>query len=306
MASKLKTSTSTFVLYKMENPSMPEESQWVEKSSYLSSINHYDGNENIIRSASYRAEGELSELYEYRYDEDNNLIEEICYFEEDVIAEHRFYTWNEKKQCTSEKCLFSENDIETLTLFTYTEDGKLSEKSQMGSDGEIEEKETFSYQNGQLVRASLEDEEGKLMWEKVYEYEGDGLLSTLQHISENEYENFQQDFYYDNKGNLEKTLKYNFKQELIERIIYQHNESGQLLQTEEETVTNKKISRFQYDDKGNQIKQEEYNNEGVLTTSIERTFNDEKKIIESLVYIFDPKENLHQMYAYTYEYEMQD
>jgi hypothetical protein len=290
----------------MENPSMPEETEWVEKSTYLASFNQYDENENILRSESYRSEGELSELYEYRYDENGNLIEEICYFEEDVVAEHRHYTWNDKKQCISEKCLFVENDVESLTQFSYAEDGKLAEKAIMGYDGEIEEKETFTYIDGKLSTAALFDEEGNRIWEKIYEYEGDGLISTLEHISADEHDNFQQDFYYDNKGNLEKTLKYNCKQELTEKSIYQYDDSNQVVQLEEETVGNKKTSRFQYDEKGNQIKQEEYNNDGILITSIERNFNPEKRILESLVYIYDPKDNLHQMYAYKYEYEFQD
>ena len=58
-----------------------------------------------------------------------------------------------------------------------------------------------------------------------------------------------------------------------------------------------------YDEKGNTLKQEEFNDDDTLVSSLERTFDEEGNLIESLAYIQSPEDDTRQMYATKYEYE---
>ena len=81
------------------------------------------------------------------------------------------------------------------------------------------------------------------------------------------------------------------------------DDKGNIIELHEENQKGMKTTRMTYDDNNNQIKQEEFNREEVLTSSIERSFNADNKIMESVVYTQDPVDGVQQMYAYKYEYE---
>lgn len=303
MDQKIKTIKGIYVNYSMEDPSRPSETEWIEANSYTSSLNEYDNNGNLIKSSSYTHGEEVHELYEYIYDANNNLIEELCYFDENELAEHKFISWNENNLCTTEKVIYMEDGSENTTYFTYNENNLLIEKKVMDQDDELEEYDTYDYENDKLVSEKKYDHDKKPVYTKKYNYDADGNMTQYEYSSPDEYEYQKLEYYYNENGDREKTLRYNHKNQLIEKNSMQFDDKGNVTELFEENQKSNKITRLYYDDNNNQIKQEELNEDEILITSIERTFNADNKLIESLVYSQDPVDGLQQMYAYKYEYE---
>ena len=110
MSRKVKSIQNTQVNYSMENPSKPDETEWIESSSFVSSMVEYDLHGNTIKTASYSEHGGVHELFEYSFDEQNRLAEEICYFDEDEVAEHKFISWDGNKR-VSERITYQEGEI---------------------------------------------------------------------------------------------------------------------------------------------------------------------------------------------------
>jgi hypothetical protein len=287
----------------MEDPSKPAETEWIETSSYTSSLNEYDIQGNMMKSSSFNHEQEIHEYYEYIYDSNNSLVEELCYFDEDELAEHKFINWNENNLCTSEKVIYQEDGSENTFHYTYNEKNLLIEKKVLDQDGELEEINTFEYDDDKLICEKKVDCDMKPVYTKKYKYDENGNVLEYEYSSPDPYEFVRYEYFYNEKGEREKSLRYNHKNQLIEKNLMEYDEKGNLIELTEENQRSNKITRFSYDDNNNQIKQEEFNQEEILITSIERTYNADNKLIESVIYTQDPADGVQQMYAYKYEYE---
>lgn len=57
MSRNVKSIQNTQVNYSMENPSKPDETEWIESSSFVSSMVEYDLHGNTIKTASYSEHG---------------------------------------------------------------------------------------------------------------------------------------------------------------------------------------------------------------------------------------------------------
>jgi hypothetical protein len=306
MTQKIKSIKGIHISYSMEDPSKPAETEWIETSSFISSLNEYDIEGNIIKSTSFNQEQEVHEYYEYVYDSDQNPIEELCYFDENELAEHKFITWNDNKLRASEKVIYQEDGSANTTYFTYNEENLLIEKKVLDQDDEVEEIDTFDYENGKLICEKKTDNDKNTVYTKKYKYDEKGNLTDYEYSSPDPYEFLRYEYFYNEKGEREKILRYNYKNQLVEKNFIEFDDKGNIIELDEENQRGQKITRMTYDENNNQIKQEEFNHEEVLTTSIERTFNADNKIVESVVYTQDPEDGVQQMYAYKYEYEYWD
>jgi hypothetical protein len=303
MSQKIKSVKGIHINYSMEDPSKPAETEWIETSSYISSQNEFDIQGNIVKSSTFNHEQEIHEYYEYIYDTHNNLIEELCYFDEDELAEHKFIYWDENNLCTSEKVIYQEDGSENTSYFTYNEKNLLTEKKVLDQDDELEEIDTYEYENDKLICEKKVDCDKKFVYTKKYKYDENNSISEYEYSTPDPYEYVKYEYFYNEKGEREKSLRYNHKNQLIEKNLMEFDEKGNLIELSEENQRSNKITRFSYDDNNNQIRQEEFNQEEVLTTSIERTYNTDNKLIESVVYTQDPTDGIQQMYAYKYDYE---
>jgi hypothetical protein len=303
MDQKIKTIKGIYVNYSMEDPSKPAETEWIEANSYTASLNEYDKNGNLIKSSSYTHGEEVHEFYEYTYDADNNLTEELCYMDENELAEHKFITWNEQKLPAVEKVVYQEDGSENTTYFAYNENKLLTKKKVVDQDDELEEYDTYEYENDRLICEKKFDSDKNLVFTKKYNYDEDGNMTAYEYSSTDEYDYQRSEYYYNENGERVKTLRYNYKDQLIEKNIVQFDDKGNITELIEENQRSNKITRLYYDDNNNQIKQEEFNEDEILITSIERTFTTDNKLMESLVYTQNPEDGVQQMYAYKYEYE---
>ena len=170
MSQNLKSIKSIHINYSMENPSKPSETEWIESSTFIASLNEYDKNGNLIKASSYNQGNEIHEYYEYIYDSDNNLIEELCYFDENELAEHKFIIWNTDKLRISEKVIYMEAGSENITHFSYNSSNLLIEKHVVDHDNELEELDIYEYMNEKLILERKFDYENKPVYSKKYNY----------------------------------------------------------------------------------------------------------------------------------------
>lgn len=285
----------------MIDPSNPSETEWTEKNTMLSSIQEFDLNDNLVKCISYNQQTEIEEFYEYRYDSDNRLIEEVCFFDEDEIAEQKFIEYNEAGNIKLEKILYADSS-ESIIFYFYNQDQKLIEKKVVNQEEETEEVEKFEYQGKQLIREIFYDTAGKILQEKSYEYNNQDKVSVFNFHGNEEEEAYRFEYFYNDNNDRIKSLKYNAAEQLVEKILYDYDEMGNLVKIYEENPFSKKATRIHYDESKNQVKHEEFNGDEQLILEINRTYDESNNLTDSLVYIYDPIENLHQMYAYKYEH----
>lgn len=301
MEKKIKSTKEYRISYAMENPSNPEETDWFEKDAFLSALTEYDQNGNVLKTMGYNHAGEINEHYVYKYDENGNLTEELNYFDEQELAEHRFFKYNEAGKVSEEKVIYMEGGENIITFF-YDEQGNLTRRMQTDVDCEIEETETLDFINGKLVLAVQTDGENTLMSKREYAYNEDGKITSYIFTAADEDGSFRTEYYYDEKGIREKTLKYNSKGQLVEKNLFTTDDQDNVIEIYEEDTRSIKTTRFTYDEDNKIIKQEEYNKDEELLMSIERTYNEDGKLAESLVYTQDPVEKIRSMFATKYEY----
>ncbi|HNW89913.1 MAG TPA: hypothetical protein PKN48_09640 [Bacteroidales bacterium] len=302
MEKKIQNTKNYRINYAMENPLNPDETDWYEKDSFLSSLTEYDQNGNTLKTLSYNHAGEIIEHYVYKYDEKNNLIEEINFFDENEIAEHRFFQYNESGKPVEEKIVYLEGG-ENFIKFFYDEKGNLTKRVQSDVDGEIEETEILEFMDGKLLRAVLTDGENNEMSRREYTYNDDGKMISYTFTSADPDSNFRTEYFYDENGSREKTLRYNSNNQLIEKNLFTTDENDNVTELYEEDPRSAKTTKFTFDENNNIVKQEEFNTNDELLSSIERTFDEEGRLTESLVFLQDPTQNIRQMYASKYEYE---
>jgi len=302
MEKKFQKISNFRVDYAMEDPTRPDDTDWYEKDSYLTSVEEFDMNGNVVKTLSFNHAGDISEHYQYKFDERNNMTEELIYFDEHALVEHHIFTYDQSDKRIEEKVTYEEGG-EIIVEYSYDEHGNMVQRLQKDSEGEIEETEKFEYDNGKIMRTFLYDVDNMEVNRREYAYNENGKLIKFSFFSADPDASFVTENFYDEKGVREKTLKYNSKNQLIEKTIYTTDETDKVIEIYEEDVRSVKKTCFTHDDKNNVVKQEEFNKNDELILSIERTFNEEGTLLEALVYIQDPSENIRSMYASKYEYE---
>ncbi|MCK9613838.1 MAG: hypothetical protein M0R16_13250 [Bacteroidales bacterium] len=305
MDKRIKKITSETIIYAMEDPSSPETTEWFEKETHLSSEKEYDENNNLVKSISYNHSGDINEHILYKFDEKNNCIEEICFFDENEIAEHHYFVFDDKNLCANEKIVYAESG-ESHVTFKYDERGNLLERRVMNPEGETEEMEVFEYDGDKLISEKLFGEDNVLEHENKYSYHENGDVVLYEHITSEERSSYTTEYFYNQKGEREKILIYDAQGRLREKLIYTRDDKGNILEVTEEDVTSVKTTKMSYDEKNNPVKQEDYNKEGILILSIERTFNDDGVLTETTVFSCNPVEEIYQLNATRHEYLFYD
>ncbi|HOY30594.1 MAG TPA: hypothetical protein PKW80_01825 [Bacteroidales bacterium] len=301
MEKKIQTIRNFRIEYAMEDPSRPDDTDWYEKNSYLSSHEEYDERGNMIKSLSYNHAGDIHEHYRYTFDEENRMVEQFVYFDENEIVEHHFFVYDDSNNQIQEKIIYEEGG-EAIIEFFYDENGNMVKRVQKDVDGEVEETETFLFENGRMLCSEMYDEENQLRSRRNYEYNEQGKLVKFTYFTPEPGTGYVTEHYYNEKGLREKTLKYNSGNQLIEKTLFSYDEQDNVTEIIEEDPLTLKKTCLTYDDKNNAVKHEEYNRDDELLISIERTYHDDGKMFEALVYSQNPAENIRNMYTSKFEY----
>lgn len=299
---KIRSLTQTRINYKMENPADPENSEWIEDNSYRTLLNEYDEGGRLLKAATYDPEGNVIEMYEYTYDALGQLAEEVLYYDEGEEAEHRWYQYNENGAPVAEKVIYQDGGEAHIT-YAWDEKGSLTEKVTTDQDGEIEQKEIIEWDGDKMMREVFIAEDNVVVSENIHTYDEEGRRVETIMIQPKDKMRTRLVFRYDEKGARTQMLKYNTQDKLIEKVAYTVDDKGNVTELAEEDAAGVKTTRSTFDDNGNTVLQEEYNDNEELNHRVERTMNEHGDMAESTVYIDNHGNSANQFYTIRYDYE---
>ena len=297
MSKKVK-SVSLYRYDILENGLADETTDWNE---YIQNKTDYNTNDQIIKEITVGKYGEPDQVTEFLYDEHNKLISEEYFLGEEEASETVEYIYDAHDKIVQEIHQFGDGSTD-ITDYQYNEKGQLVSKTLTSDDGEIEKKEKFDYSGDWVIKEISEESLGNIVTENTYTYNDHGIVTESEQVVIQDGRRERLVNYFDDAGQRVKSLRYNHQDKLIEinRFNYQDN---RLIEIEEETQRGNYFIRFSYDDQGNIISQEEVNDSGAVTSTIEREFDEEGRLIEAVMYVDGQNYRPNQHYIIKYVYE---
>jgi YD repeat-containing protein len=279
-----------------------DEKNWVEGQYYITNIQELDANGNLLSERSYNRDGESGEHNEYHYNEQGKVVEELIYFDDDELAETHRYEYGENGKVKTESIAYQDGSADSVH-YTYDAAGNLLERKQVDEDGEIESLEVYQYNGELLLQESIYNGDKELISDARHSYdEKNNVVETIAWTLERD-EQLRTVYEYDEKGNRDCIEYYNGAGQIVARNSYTFDEQGYLTEMIEEDTMSTKTTKFQNDAEGRVLLQEEFNEKEELNHRIERTFNEDGELIESLVYVDRHDQGPDQYYAVRVELE---
>jgi hypothetical protein len=298
MSKKIKTEK----IYQV--PVTSEQQDGVDNSDrILNSVQEYDEKGNLIMEVTYHPDGSISDKNEYTYDENGNLMVSVIYGEEEDALESRKITRDEKGNPVIEEITYLDGSIDEVS-YVY-EGSLLKEKIQKTGEGDIEVKEIFDYEGDKLTTYEKFNEYD----EKVYQIRNifeDGLLRESEIRSSEDEEPYRQIIEYDESGNRKIELRYNKKDMLVERNVYEADGQGRVVRVIEENPSRKNHTEFSYDDAGRLTHQVEKDMNDKVVSEIHRSYNEDGRLSAARVEYMDRMLGAMRENRLVYEYEYYD
>ena len=205
----------------------------------------------------YVRDGGLDD-YKRVYDANGNKIEETIFVDKDEIQERYTYTYNAFNQITESTNYDGAGRLKTKTSFGYNKNQDLVKIYEVGSDGNQNTSTVFNYDNGKRTEELVYDYTNQLEYKLVFTYKDGKKAEEARYDHNNEI--VEKTFYtYDTKGNLVEEKKYE-GEELLDKLVYAYDSKGRktLYERYEGDGTLGFKSTYEYDEKGNLIKEQYY------------------------------------------------
>ncbi|MFW5687916.1 MAG: hypothetical protein ACOCXV_03210 [Bacteroidota bacterium] len=275
----------------------------LEENEFLLSRTLFDKEGRVISEIQYDSDGHISQEHLYTYDENGFLLEEMLREEDGFVAEHKTFEPDEKGRIAKEMRHYMDGSFDTITC-SYNEEGLLSKKVSVDPDGDTESTEEYTYTGGRLTHYILKDGDDEVLTEKSMVYDDDGNVVELTEYDASEDTTLRREMEYYPSGNRKLALTYNSKGQLVEKISLRENEKGQPVQMTEETHHKKNTVNMSYDAAGNVILQEEFDKNGELISKVERTFDEQQRLVSSEVFIHGAGRGPSRNYTLRQEYKL--
>ncbi len=261
----------------------------------------YDEHGNITTDITYGPDGSIEEKIENTYDENNNLVEEVYYDEEGSVAEKRTFEYNQEKKPETEYKHYLDGSKD-ITTCIYDNSGNLIKKVTKDEDDVVERTEYLHYQDKQIIKKEVFDEDNEKIISNNYQYDKNGKLIEAIIDDDESMEYYKMVYEYDDDGNRLKSLKYE-DDRLTEETSFKTDDKGRVTKVIEKKPLVLNTIHIGYDQKGNAIRQEEFNENEELNHSVERRFDEEGNILETKVFIDLHGQGINQNYILKYDYE---
>ena len=297
MDKKVKEKTTTRYNYVYNQ----EKEEWVVANHYVTDIQIRDEAGHLTSEKSFNSEGESGEHNEYRYNEQGQVVEERIYFEGEELAERHTFEYREDGKMLVEHVEYQDSYRDQI-LYTYDSYGNLVERKQIDDEGEVESCETYVYEGEVLKKETVIDGDGALVSEAVHLYDEEGSMIETQMRGKEDHEEIRVVYEYDEQGNRDCMERFNKAGQIMARTTYTFNEQGVVVEMFEEDTTTSKTIRFQHDEKGNVTLQEEYNDKEELNHRIERMYDPDGELIESIIYVDRHDQGPDQYYSVKQEF----
>lgn len=204
-----------------------------------------------------------------------------------------------------------DHKIKTITLYRIDENpGKENEEpvrfrhSIFDKNANVVLEESYDQEGNFTERYEREyDEDNELVSKRKSVYNENGNLVEFTEWSADTNATSREIYTNDKAGRQIESKRYNGKGELLEKLSFKLDEEGyrnrivQQLPDDESTIV------IERDEKGNVIKQEEFNSNQHLNSRIERKMDDKGNVVESHVYVSSPEPGVSNRYTIRYDYE---
>ncbi len=288
------------VVYKKEVLLKSAVDDHLEEMEYIFQRTRFNSKEKVVSEIHYDAEEKIVQEYEFLYNDQGFLFEEIMKEDDGFVAEHKTFAYDEKGNITREFRHYTDGSFDIIQ-YQYNDQGLLRFKETIDPDGERESSETYEYENGFISHYLMHDADGDIVNEKHWTFDEKGNVTDYTEFDGMAGSTIRKTTAYHPSGTKKEILTYNDDQ-LIEKVLMEENENGQLTQVLEENVSRKNITQFTYDEAGNIIGQEEFDRNGNLVSRVQRAYDKQKKLLTSDVFIDGSGRGLSRNYSLRHEY----
>ena len=277
MSKKIKSET----IYRLNH--LPgEEINIDQEFDMKQSYREFDETGNLILEMAFNQYGEMADKMEYRYDVNGRLKETVIYGEDDdEVLERREAVRDKDGRLSKEFIHYLDGSVDTHEYY-YDGKGNLTGMKVVDDENELEFSENYYYEDDRLVKIERCNEYDKVVFRQEDTYEN-GVISTHKIWSSEEDEPFTLIHHFNAAGHREQELRYNSRDQLIERNIYEEDDHGRLIRIIEENKQRKNTTEFSFDEQGNLTHQVETDLNGDLNHEISRFYNAEGELIQATV-----------------------
>ncbi len=274
----------------------------LEAQPYLFNYMEYDRNGLPLSQSGFTADGRLSEKIKRAYDNNGKVIREDYYTDDDEPSESNSYERDTGGQIIKEIKKYLDGSADTAS-YTYDDKNHLIEKVILDEEGNRFQTEKFTWEEDRLIKHEVFDEEDNLTELDEYAYDGDGHITMHRRLDEETGENYKLISKYNSAGIKVKDQLFDEEGELAETTRYKYDKDGKLVQSTVESDEKNSTTNFLYDDRGNNLSQEEVSGEGDQILWVEQTYDASGNLENSLIFVNGRGLSMSQHYELLYEYE---
>lgn len=261
----------------------------------------YDEQGNLLLEASYSSTGALTEKNEYRYDPRGRLVETIMYDEDGGIMERRTARRDSTGRLVQEQVHYLDGSVDTYH-YSYDDNGHLTGLEVIDDEDSLEYSEQYFWEGDALVKTERYDESGKATFRQEDIYEN-GILSERKTWSDEESESYTLVQRFNERGIREQELRYDSRNQLIERNIFEDDGSGKIIRIIEENKQRKNTTDFGFDDEGRLVHQVERDLNGDLNHEAFRKYGENGDLDSVTVEVNQKNSGTTLAYTLFYRYE---
>ena len=276
MSNKIKSET----IYRFDHLPGEEidlDQEFDQKQSYRS----FDESGKLLLEIAYTQDGDIADKIEYRYDKAGRLLETLVYGEDDEVLERKEEVRDNEGRVIRELTHYLDGSADTHDYF-YDDLGNITGMHVKDDEDELELSEKYLYEGEKVVKVERWDGDDKVIFRQEDEYV-DGIISTRKTWSSEEEEPFTVINQFNATGLREQELRYNSRDQLIERNIFEEDEHGRVIRIIEENKQRKNTTEFSFDDQGNVIHQVETDLNGDLNHEVYRFYSPDGDLLQTTV-----------------------
>jgi len=258
-----------------------EEIDLAQEFDQKQSYREYNESGNLLLEIAYSHDGEITDKIEYRYDKAGLLLETLVYGEDNEVVERKEVVRDHDGRILRELTHYMDGSAD-IHEYICDEKGNLTGMQVKDDEDEIEFTEKFFYEGDKVVKVERRDGNNELIFSQEDKYEKDRITQRKIWSSEEE-ETYTLVIDFNESGHRVRELRYNSREQLIERNNYEEDEHGRVVQITEENRQRKNTTEFSYDDKGNVTHQSETDLNGNLNHEVYRVYSPDGDLLLTTV-----------------------
>jgi antitoxin component YwqK of YwqJK toxin-antitoxin module len=258
-----------------------EEIDVSEEHDSKQSYHEFNEDGNLLLEIAYTQDGEVADKIEYRYDKNGRLLETKVYGEDEEVLERKEVVRDNNGRAIREITHYLDGSAD-IHEYYYNEDGLLTGFQVKDDEDEIESSEKYIYEGDKVVKVERWDGDNELIFSQEDKYENGVILSRKIWSAEDE-EPYTFITEYNAAGHRVQERRFNSRDQLIERNIYEEDGNGRVVRIIEENKQRKNTTEFEFDERGNLIHQAETDLNGDLNHEVFRQYSDDGELLITTV-----------------------